>query len=194
MFAIGYYAHATDAIAGAPRLNETLWDSLASDLPETRNIELVEFVDIECPSCRMMESVVAELTASAGIHRVTRSFPLQYHRNAYRGALLAACGSRLGQTELSSGSIIRALRPLRDTVQVEKALVDYAASCEVSRADSLAVVRDIELGKAISLRGTPTYVVDGYMIGIADSSRLTAVLSQRGSVTRRVLHHLVSLF
>lgn len=79
------------------------------EVPKLKSIELVgnnynsspqptivEFVDYECGPCKMVSSFLHELESKKEINLVIRHFPLKFHKNAYKYAIISESSRNSG--------------------------------------------------------------------------------------------------
>lgn len=135
------------------------------------------FSDFECPYCKQGEKLLAELDAQFKdkLRIVWHDFPLDFHEDARPAARAAReafaqkgdagfwkMHERLFAFEkekpaLSIDAILEHTKALGlDATKMQKAL-------DESVHDG-AIDADIELGKSLGIRGTPAYVVDGFVV------------------------------
>lgn len=151
-------------------------------------VVVVEFLDFQCPFCKLAEPVVNQVLRSpayAGkVRFVFRHFPLlDIHPNAVDAARAAECAHRQGkfaamrellfanQTRLSQADLLRyaALAGL--------AAVPFTA-CLGSDESYAAVERDWQDGLALGVKGTPTYFIGDQKIeGAPQSGQLQQAIA-----------------
>jgi uncharacterized membrane protein/predicted DsbA family dithiol-disulfide isomerase len=73
-------------------------------------VAVVDFVDFECPFCRMTNATLEPLIAAHRdrIHLVRRQVPLRIHAHAMDAARAACCGAELGQGDAMASALFRA--------------------------------------------------------------------------------------
>jgi protein-disulfide isomerase len=158
--------------------------------PATAPILLVEFGDLECPSCKAAVPIVERLLKEVPNSRlVFQQFPLtQIHHWAYKAAQFGDCIARqnngaywkfmdavYGAQEDISGHV-ESSDPNKkpDLNYAEQKLTELAgqsgmngkqiAACAVDPATSARVDRSMELGKHMQVTGTPTLFINGRRI------------------------------
>ncbi|MDD5341926.1 MAG: DsbA family protein [Patescibacteria group bacterium] len=135
-------------------------------------VEIVEFVDFQCPFSGEAFPTVRKMMSEYGdrIYFVYRDYPgTDIHPDAERAAEAAACANeqdkfwefhdRLFQNQAKLAAVdleYYALQSGLDTDRFKKCLESdkYAADIE----------EDVEAGLAIGVTGTPTFVINGYVI------------------------------
>lgn len=139
----------------------------SSDAP----VRVVEFLDLECPACRIFqERTMASLSTRLGDRlRVTVvHFPLRMHRFALPAARAAECAASAGRfhefvAEVYRGQDSLGLRPwmefarragVSDTVRF--------ASCAADTATSDMIRRGLAAAERLRVDATPTIVVNGW--------------------------------
>ena len=136
--------------------------------PVDAPVIIIEFADFECPSCKRarapLEEVLREFDGK--IRLVHKDFPVPTHKGALPAAEAARCAAAQG-----------AFWPYHDLLYLSvpdfsrNDLVGYAARLSLDRErfatclDTHQVRQDIETdvkeGRALKLRGTPTFLVNG---------------------------------
>jgi len=132
-------------------------------------ITLLEYGDYECPYCGRAHPVVMEVLRRAGsdVRFVFRHFPLvELHPHALEAAEAAEAAGAQGQFWPMHESLIEHQRALDP-----KNLSRYAASLNLDLAQFEAdlstdrhlakIERDIESGLRASVKGTPTFFIQG---------------------------------
>src|SRR6202000_3010387 len=73
-------------------------------------ITVVDFVDFECPFCRMTNAELAPVLAShrARVRLVRRQVPLKSHSHALDAARAACCGEQMGKGEAMADALFSA--------------------------------------------------------------------------------------
>jgi len=154
--------------ASAHALDERL---VRSDSHITGNphapITVVEFGDFQCPACGMAEQAAHQIRLKYGsqIRFVFRQFPLErIHSRALKAAEASECAADQGKfwemvEELYSGD-----RNLSDSALLRNARelgldVGRFKQCLSSGATTERVRRDVEDGRALGVRATPTFFV-----------------------------------
>ena len=158
--------------------------------PATATILLVEFGDLECPSCKAAVPIVERLLKEVPNSRlVFQQFPLtQIHHWAYKAAQFGDCIARqnngaywkfmdavYGVQEDISGHV-ESSDPNKkpDLSYAEQKLTELAgqsgmngkqiATCAADPSTSNRVDRSMELGKHMQVTGTPTLFINGRKI------------------------------
>ncbi len=145
-------------------------------------VVVIEFLDFQCPYCKAAVSTVDSITKQYPdkVKLITINFPLPFHNNALVAANAAMCAQEQNkywpfyhtvfadQTKLSADDLKTIAKTLKlDTKQFNKCLDDQKYSTQVQQ--------DLQIGKANSVGGTPTFIVDGrmsdsYQIALTDVS------------------------
>lgn len=137
----------------------------------------VEFLDLECESCRAVFPLIEQLRKDyAGrVEFVIRYFPIDSHPNAMNAAFaveaaarqdaLAQMYSRMYETQAEWGEQRESKAALFRTF-AEKLGLDLARyDKDVASAEVRArVEKDRQDGLALGIQGTPTFFLDGAMI------------------------------
>lgn len=160
-------------------------DDISYDGPSSSTVTVVEFVDFECPACRVFHAELQKaMDASDGkIRFAYRMFPLPMHADAMPSAIAAMCADAQG-----------ALYPYAESLMEEdglsrEALVQRAAElrldmdafvpCLLATSTKDRVIRDMEDGDALGVRETPTLFVNETMIrGLPTADQLIEILKE----------------
>ncbi|HEY1694269.1 MAG TPA: thioredoxin domain-containing protein [Polyangiaceae bacterium] len=152
-------------VAGAP-----------SEGPASAPVTIVEFVDLECPHCKVgVELVDALLASNPGAVRVVyKAYPIEHHAHAVDAACAAFAADRQGKF----WEMLHALLAHQDKLE-PRDVEGYARTLRLDlarwRADmkSPAVAQrvddDRKAGDALGIKGTPTFYVDGRELGSDES-------------------------
>lgn len=135
----------------------------------TRQVAVSIFTDFECPFCRMMDSVVAELEARhpEAISRSLIHFPLANHRFAMPAARAFECASEVGRGRemqsvlmnrqhgfgLQAWHVFAREAGVRDSVAFESCMANESPPARIAAGTSLAA--------RLKLSGTPAVVING---------------------------------
>jgi protein-disulfide isomerase/rhodanese-related sulfurtransferase/uncharacterized membrane protein len=161
-------------------------DSHSTGNPQA-SVTLVEFGDLQCPSCAAAEPEMRELRRlyHDRVRFVFRQFPLeQVHVYALKAAEASECAARQGKFWESVERFYSANGDLQD-----ESLLRYAAelgldtakfqSCLGSGATLAVIQRDREDGHALGVRGTPTFfLANQRMVGAPEMAQFQQMLNQ----------------
>jgi predicted DsbA family dithiol-disulfide isomerase/uncharacterized membrane protein len=155
------------------------------------DVTVVDFVDFECPYCRMTH---AELTPVLEAHKqhvrlVRLQVPLRSHPHALDAARAACCAERLGQGDAMAAALFSA--PVEEltrdgceamAVRVGLALTDYR-SCVDDPTTQAHIDRDRAEFKAADGHALPTiWIGEQELVGAQSSETLARVLE--GAIAR----------
>jgi protein-disulfide isomerase len=141
----------------------------------SKELELVEFSDFQCPHCKDAESTIAKLVADyPSGHFVYQSFPLiRIHSEAFKAASYGVCVAKLSGND-AFFKFADAAFATQDQLTPEasdqtlKAAVTKAggdpekvAACAVTDATKATVNASLNLGDEIGVAATPTLYVNG---------------------------------
>jgi protein-disulfide isomerase len=142
--------------------------------PKNAPITLVEFADFQCPACNQARSAFINPLMKrypGKIRLVFKNFPLV---NAHEYAMSAA---KAGWAATQQGKFYEFYEALYDRQKDlnEKTIVEVARAIKLdetrfnrdrqsSQADE-QIKKDMEQGKNINLQGTPTFVLNGLVLG-----------------------------
>jgi predicted DsbA family dithiol-disulfide isomerase len=165
--------------------------------PATAPVTIVVFSDFQCPYCAQAAQTIEKAVPAAGVavRLVYRYFPLAIHPWAVPAAKAAACANAQSseafwklhdyyfqhQRELTKENVTQKSTEFVHTLPGLN-LAAYTACLESASTEAL-INKDIELGKAVQVRGTPTIFVNGQRVGAADL--MQAVREAAGEMNRR---------
>jgi protein-disulfide isomerase len=133
-------------------------------------VMLLEFSDFQCPFCQRVQPILQSLLQQYG-DRVTfgyRHFPLDFHNDADSAAIAIECAREQGKfvemhDQLYKQQRNQSLAELKAMAKVVKvANLQQFDSCLESEKYRPLVSRDIEVGKAAGITGTPGFVIGRY--------------------------------
>lgn len=166
------------------------WETYASgrhrigrrDAPVT----LTEFTDFQCPACRQAHGTIDQLVAKypSQLQVVYRQFPLENIHPLARGVALGAeCAADQGKFKIFHDLMFSAQDTI-DRVSIEQAA--HAAgvrdsvrfhACLSASATTERLERDLAAGRALGVRGTPTFLVNSQVFsGAPPFSYLDSVI------------------
>lgn len=136
-------------------------------------VEVVEFSDFQCPFCAKGAEVVTQLKKKYGnkIKVVFKQYPLPFHSQAKGAAIAALCANEQSsdffwklhdkmfadQSKLSIDSI-------KATAKELGVKTDAFNKCLDSKKYMAQVEKDIQQGKGLGVKSTPTFFVNGQLI------------------------------
>jgi protein-disulfide isomerase len=159
--------------------------------PANSPVTIVEFSDLECPSCKAAQPVVDRLLGDEpDVHFIFQNFPLEHiHPWAFLGATYADCVGRENnaafwkfiESVYASQEQITALLPqnaanpetamkqaspaiakkLQELAGAAGANPQQVAACSAEPATAARVRKSLELGEALEVTGTPTLYING---------------------------------
>jgi protein-disulfide isomerase/uncharacterized membrane protein len=171
-----------DAIKPPPAI-----PSAVAALYQPGKINVVEFVDFECPFCRRLHALLRPLLEEYGdaVHFVRAHRPLWRHPNAEHAARAAICAGEQGQGEVMSNRLFEIeLRPEAISRLAESLRLDPIAfdRCLASPATDAVLAHDAALLPDGELRGLPTtYVGNQQFVGVPTEPALRDALDRARS-------------
>ena len=157
----------------------------------TSDVTFVEFLDFECEACRAAFPMVEQLRAEYGdrVNFVIRYFPIQSHFNAERAARAVEAAaqqdkfepmykkmyetqSEWGEQQTPADSRFRGFAA---ELGLDMAAFD-AAYNDPATLDRVNV--DVADGKALGVKGTPTFFIDGTEVEFRSYDDLKAAVEQ----------------
>jgi uncharacterized membrane protein len=160
---------------------------IAEEMRKTgsRKVTVVDFVDFECPFCRMTHAEIAPLIeARKSKVRVARKHvPLRMHPHALDAAKAGCCGEDMGKGEEIADALFKA-PPVTLTPEGCEAIakahgLDVAKfrACMQDPATASRIEKDKEAFRAVKGHGLPTIWVDGVKLeGAQERSTLESTL------------------
>jgi protein-disulfide isomerase len=129
-------------------------------------LEIAEFSDYQCPYCQRGHAKVREMVAAAPkkIRLIHRHFPLRSHPFAFDYAVLSHCAGQQNRF-WEANDYLFANGRRKDPVTADElaALLDIDGgaleACLASEASRQAVVDDVQAGRDLRVRGTPTFII-----------------------------------
>ena len=148
---------------------------------------VAEFVDYQCPFCARSESTVFGSSAESKlkIRRVVHHFPLPMHPAALPAAQAAECAGRSGEFARMHNILYALQDSLNriDFLQLARRIgVTDTASFQRCMSDAeilSSIQRDVALGVAIGVRGTPAYVVNRRLLDPMPPEELRRLLGRK---------------
>ncbi len=136
-------------------------------------VVVVEFSDFECQYCRKNQTIVRQIEAEYKnkIKWVFKDFPLSVHRQSLKAHIAAACAGEQGKYFPYHRKLYDAAPDLSDAVFMKiakdkKLNIPQFQKCleDPDNKKLQEISNDIEYGRLIGLRGTPTLFVNGKII------------------------------
>lgn len=150
------------------------WQSL---LPAGRQVfsprsqvQMIEFVDLECPACGLFEKTVQKLSESYGpkLGLTLVHYPLPMHKSALNAARAAECGVPEGKFAALAHAILSDNDSLASNLWElfgERAGISDRLQFTACVADTMPIKKiadGIQAGDRILVRATPTVIVNGW--------------------------------
>jgi protein-disulfide isomerase len=148
-----------------------------------KDLEIVEFADLQCPHCKAVQSVMDDIANTfPKAHIVFQLFPLvDIHPSAFKAAAFGVCAQKLsndaffkyaaGVFETQEG-----LAPATEDALLRAAAKragldsDAIAACADTQATKDIVTADIKLAEDVGIDETPKLSVNGRLIPVAGVS------------------------
>ncbi|WP_330486057.1 DsbA family protein [Tumidithrix elongata] len=152
-----------------------------------QKIILAEFSDFQCPFCAKAHAIVKEFMAKHKdeVTLVYKQFPLvQIHPQALPAALASWAAGQQGKFWEYHDGLFEQQEKLDESfyptlAQSLKLDVDKFNQDRNSEAAKTAVQKDMELGQNLGIRGTPTFIFNGFLFsGVAEAADLESYLAQ----------------
>jgi protein-disulfide isomerase len=150
---------------------------------ESKDLELVEFADLQCPHCKEAQSTMDQIVKDfPKAHVVFQLFPLvDIHPSAFKAAAFGVCVQKQGNDaffKYADGvfDTQEALSPTTDDTILKAAVKragldsDAIAACADTQATKDTVNADIKLADDAGVDQTPLLSVNGRLFSITDVS------------------------
>lgn len=160
-------------------------------------VQIVEFGDFQCPFCRTFHREIEKVLLRHGpnVAHTFVHFPLDdIHPSARDAALAAECAAEAGRfSELKAALFARQdqLGSVPWTVLARAAGIDDTLSyeeCLVRPATASRVEDDIAIGQRLGVRGTPTVMVNGWMLPSPPTADSLSAMIERVLAGRDLFH------
>ncbi len=146
---------------------------------------LREFVDLECPYCRMTHAALKkELAGRPDVIVERKHVPLSFHKNAFAAAVAACCAGEQGKEDGFVDGVIAKESPpdaetcMRVAKEVGLDLAQFEA-CRASDRPTKRIAADEALASAVKVEGLPTIDFDGERhVGALDEKSAKALLAR----------------
>lgn len=128
---------------------------------------LVVFSDFQCPYCSKYEKEFEEEVAKNKDFKIVfKNFPLTFHKNAKDAAIAAICASDQGKFWEFHAELFKKQKELSDSLYLTIAKnlkLDQAKfmECLTNKETEKILQKDIDEGKKLGVKGTPTYFLNG---------------------------------
>jgi len=171
---------------GAAERSRALLEDATSPVRGAANgdITLVEFFDYNCPYCRQTVPILADLmTANPGLRVIYKEFPVlsDNSRFAARAALAARRQDKYFEFHdalMAAGGIVNPEK----VIEVARRVGISIGRLRLDMTDpkiQAAIDRNVELGHALRITGTPAFVVGDHVFrGAADIQTLQALVDR----------------
>ncbi|MCW5833774.1 MAG: thioredoxin domain-containing protein [Labilithrix sp.] len=150
-------------------------------------VTVVDFVDFECPFCRMTHADFAPLLEERKdkVRVARKHVPLRMHPHALDAAKAACCGEALGKGDAMADALFLAppheLTPEGcERLAAQQGLdVEKFRACVADPATEARIEKDKETFRAVKGHGLPTIWIDGTKLeGAQDRATLTEALDE----------------
>lgn len=151
--------------------------------PQNAPVTIVEFVDFQCPFCaRFHQPVVDVLKAyPEKVNYIIKNFPLPFHPNARPAAKVALAAGEQGKYHEMANKLLENGNMLGDStydrLATELGLDMAKLKKDLQEKDAVyesIIDKDMQLGEAVDVRGTPTFYLNGRKTMARDFARLKA--------------------
>lgn len=155
-----------------PRFEVTVGEAPTFGSKEAK-VTVVEFSDFQCPFCAKGAEILKELKSKYGnkIQVAFKNFPLDFHKQAKDAAIAGLCANEQGEEkfwkmhdkmfENQNKLSIDDLKALAKDIGLDSKKFD---ACLDAKKHLAQVESNIEEGKNIGVKSTPTFFVNGMMI------------------------------
>lgn len=150
--------------------------------PANAALTIVEFGDLQCPSCKAAQPTIERLLSDhPGARFVFQHFPLPQHNWAMKAAGYADCVGRSNNTAF--WKFAQSVYDAQAEITIENADVKLktlataagadgaaAAACSTTPETRARIERSVELGKQVGVGGTPTLFFNGRKISNVEAT------------------------
>jgi len=163
---------------GAPETHVVKWRELIIGRApllgsQPANFTIIEFSDYQCPYCAAVDPVLAGFVAhhpgDSALYRF--DMPLRaIHRHAYAAAMAANCAEVQGVRVPYQSLLFQHQKELATTDWVFLAKqggvtnLDSFAHCIQDQTPRDHIESDLDKGKALGIKGTPTFIINGDLL------------------------------
>lgn len=159
---------------------------------------LYEFADYQCPACASFSSfihpLIKENLVDTGIVRLVRyDFPLSFHPHAFLAARAARCAGdqdrywEYHDVLYGRQAVWSAMREpsgeFIDYAELVGLNTDTFRACLRSDQHALEVTRNLRLGESLGVSGTPTMMLNGQILDVANYRELEAAVLEAAGRT-----------
>jgi len=133
-------------------------------------VQIVEFVDFQCPFCARFHFPMIEAAAAypGKVSYMIKNFPLGFHQQARGAAKAAFAAGEQGKYWEMADLLLKNGRSLSDEKYIELA-EELKLDVKKFKADMSSkdeewekyINADMELGSQVAVRGTPTFFING---------------------------------
>jgi protein-disulfide isomerase len=146
------------------------------------DVSVVEFFDYQCPYCKStMDAVENVVKGDGNVRLVLKEFPV-LGAASHSAAIAALASVSQGKYPALHDALLRSKGPLDDAAisRIEIAAGVDPAQLQSALADpemEATVKRNLDLGKAIEVAGTPTFIVGSQVLpGVVTEDALKAAI------------------
>lgn len=145
--------------------------------PKDARVQIVEFVDFQCPSCAGGFKILKEYVGKhpKDIHVQIKYFPLyKVHAHAKQSALYSECSAVQGKFWPFVDKLFDRQQQWAPMINADKAFMDIAQevgvdlgalnACLVSEKTFGSIDQDRQLGNTLAVNSTPTYFINNKMV------------------------------
>jgi protein-disulfide isomerase len=150
-----------------------------------RTVQVAVFTDFECPFCKNLDSVLIDFDRRnpAKLSRTVVHFPLSMHRYAKAAAQAFECAVAQGSGAEMHHILYEDQAKLADRTWSEFAtrahVADLSAfnTCVARDTSNTRIANGVALGKKLGVIGTPTVMVNGWLISPSDPETVIAAVT-----------------
>lgn len=158
---------------------------VAEELKAEGPLTIVEFIDFECPACRMQHQVFEEALAGFEheVNMVYMHAPLPQHANAEIASRVYICVEETPAAPAMAAAMFTlsdVSQPVLENLAQENGLdVDELRQCVRSEATDQRLARDRSLGERLQVRSLPTFWVGRQkFVGVSDAQTVRRTMEK----------------
>jgi len=136
-------------------------------------VTIVEFSDFQCPFCAKGAEVLTQIKKKYGnkVKVAFKNYPLPFHNHAEQAAIAGLCANEQSpelfwkmHDEMFAHQDMLDIEGLKKTAKKIGAKEDALAECVTQKKYLAQVQADVEEGRKLNVKSTPTFFVNGQLV------------------------------
>lgn len=158
-------------------------------------VTIVEFSDFQCPFCGRLAETLEEIAQAhpEDVRLVFKQFPLPMHKDAEPGARAALAAQQQGRFWEMHDKLFENPRTMSESdlhryaseigLDLEKFKADLAAPATAEKVE-----QDLEQGRKLAVRSTPTFFVNGRLVtGAKPAAEIEAIVAEEIALAQKLI-------